>query len=229
MNVTAGRTIAIGDVHGCSAALDAVVAAIEPTRDDTLVLLGDLVDRGPDSRGVLDSVLELRRRCRVITIRGNHDEMMLASRVDPRALAAWLQMGGDAALESYGVLHPMDIPPAHLELLRGCVDLHETDRHFFAHGSYDPRRALDDQPWAEVRWASIRDDPPGPHRSGKTAVLGHTAQRDHRILDLGHLICIDTRCHGGGWLTALEVATGRTWQADREGRCNPTPPRLPPR
>ena len=86
-----GRTIAIGDIHGCSAALRALIAAIEPTADDTLVPLGDYVDRGPDSRGVIDAVLELEKRCRVVPLLGNHELMLLdalhESAVD-RALAA---------------------------------------------------------------------------------------------------------------------------------------------
>jgi serine/threonine protein phosphatase 1 len=64
----------------------------------------------------------------------------------------------------------------------------------------------------------MRPVPPGPHYSGKIAILGHTAQRDGRILDLGYLKCIDTCCYGEGNLTALEVHTGQTWQADKRGR-----------
>jgi hypothetical protein len=58
---------------------------------------------------------------------------------------------------------------------------------------------------------------PGPHDSGKAVLVGHTSQKGGRILDLGHLKCIDTYCHGGGWLTALDVQTGEVWQADRQG------------
>ena len=54
--------------------------------------------------------------------------------------------------------------------------------------------------------------------SGKTAVVGHTSLKDGEVLDLGHLVCIDTYCWGGGWLTALETTTGQIWQVDREGR-----------
>src|SRR4029453_4765190 len=72
-----GRTIAIGDIHGCAAALGALVAAIEPTADDTLVALGDYVDRGPNSRGVLDELLALAKRCRLVPLLGNHEIMLL--------------------------------------------------------------------------------------------------------------------------------------------------------
>jgi serine/threonine protein phosphatase 1 len=67
-----------------------------------------------------------------------------------------------------------------------------------------------------LRWAPLPPTPK-PHRSGKVAVVGHTAQKSGEILDLGYLKCIDTFCHGGGWLTALEASTGKVWQATREG------------
>ncbi len=70
--MTEGRTIAIGDVHGCSAALAALVRAISPTALDTLVFLGDYIDRGPDSRGVLEQVIALAERCSVVPLLGNH-------------------------------------------------------------------------------------------------------------------------------------------------------------
>ena len=71
-----GRTIAIGDIHGCSTALSALLEAIGPTKDDTLVMLGDYVDRGPDSRGVLDQLIELSNRparCRSQTRAGQEE------------------------------------------------------------------------------------------------------------------------------------------------------------
>src|SRR5262249_57774024 len=73
------RTIAIGDIHGCSAALAALVRAIEPTESDTLVFLGDYIDRGPDSRGVVEQVIALGERCTVVPLLGNHEEVMLAA------------------------------------------------------------------------------------------------------------------------------------------------------
>jgi serine/threonine protein phosphatase 1 len=69
-----------------------------------------------------------------------------------------------------------------------------------------------------LRWESLRNHQPGPHYSGKPAVVGHTAQKDGEILDLGHLKCIDTYCYGGYWLTALDVLSGRIWQADPGGQ-----------
>jgi hypothetical protein len=71
------RTIAIGVIHGCSAALDALLEAIGPRPDDIIVTLGDYINRGPDSRGVLDRLIDLIRRCRLVPLLGNHDQMLL--------------------------------------------------------------------------------------------------------------------------------------------------------
>src|SRR5262249_22206274 len=94
--MTEGRTIAIGDIHGCSAALAALVRAIAPTPPDTLVFLGDYIDRGPDSRGVLEQVTALAERCTAVPLLGNHEEMVLAALEGPSELRYWLKFGGAA-------------------------------------------------------------------------------------------------------------------------------------
>ena len=71
------RTIAIGDIHGCLAAFDALLAAIEPTQQDILVPVGDYIDRGPDSKGVIDRLIELKEKTVLFPLMGNHEEMML--------------------------------------------------------------------------------------------------------------------------------------------------------
>ena len=78
------RIIALGDIHGHSQALDAILAAVDPQAEDTLVFLGDYVDIGPDSKGVLERVIALKERCQVVALLGNHEEMMLGRRTaDP--------------------------------------------------------------------------------------------------------------------------------------------------
>ena len=96
------RTIAIGDIHGCSIALTALIDAIVPQSDDTVVTLGDYVDRGIDSMGVLDQLIELGSRCNLVPILGNHDQMMLHARDGKSDFQFWLNCGGDSALDSYG-------------------------------------------------------------------------------------------------------------------------------
>lgn len=211
------RTIAIGDPHGCSTALVALVQAIDPQPPDTIITLGDYVDRGIDSKGVLDQLIALADRCRLVPLLGNHDEMMLHARNGKDDFRFWLNCGGDAALDSYGSTSRLDlIPAAHFRFLERCVPFHEIETHFFVHANYRADVPLDKQDDHTLRWLSLRDLVPSPHCSGKVAVVGHTPQSD--VLDLGHLICIDTKCYDGGWLTALDVVSGRCWQVDERGR-----------
>src|SRR5262245_4704597 len=95
------RTLAIGDIHGCLRALDGILDEVAPQADDLVITLGDYIDRGPDSKGVLDRVLELSQRCRCVHLRGNHEVMMLAARESDRHFWEWLSCGGKQALASY--------------------------------------------------------------------------------------------------------------------------------
>jgi serine/threonine protein phosphatase 1 len=213
-----GRTIAIGDIHGCSAALDALLDRIKPRPDDAISTLGDTIDRGPDSKGVLDRLIDLTGRCHLIPILGNHDQMLLDVRSGKHPIYWFYDIGGTATLDSYGPGRDLSlIPEEHYEFLEGCRDYHETDTHIFTHANYFPDIPMSEQHVGMLRWESLRDMTPGPHESGKTVVVGHTSQKDGEILDLGHLKCIDTYCHGGGWLTALDVRTEEVWQVDQDG------------
>jgi len=215
-----GRVIAIGDIHGSESALRATIDAVAPQTDDTIITLGDCVDRGPHSRQVIEFLLELRNRCRLVCLLGNHEEMML-NFVDGKPQPDdWLQCGGAETVESYrdesGKLIP--IPEEQLAFIRNWGDYFETSSHFFVHGSYEPESALGKQHWRTMRWQSLKYSMPGPHISGKTAIVGHTAQKSGEILNAGYLMCIDTYCWGGGWLTSIDTTTGQIWQVDRNGR-----------
>ena len=212
------RTIAIGDIHGCSNAFLRLLEAIDPQSDDTLVTLGDYVDRGPDTRGVIDRLLQLPSRCRLVTLLGNHEQMLLeawAGRVDANF---WLACGGLATLKSYGAVTEVEqIPSEHIEFIENCRLFYEQDAHFFVHANYLPDEPLEEQGRDMLLWRSLRAFTPGPHCSGKTAVVGHTCQPEGEIFDLGYLKCIDTCCYRQGWLTALDVDSGRIWQANQDG------------
>jgi serine/threonine protein phosphatase 1 len=216
------RVIAIGDIHGCAAALRKLIEVIDPQQDDVLIPLGDCVDRGPDSRDVIVDLLSLRERCRLVPLMGNHEEMLL-NFLDGRPQPDnWLLCGGKETLDSYTRQDKQaTIPREHIDFIRSWVDYAETNSHFFVHGSYHPDQRLPDQRWQMWRWQSLRQTIPGPHVSGKTAVVGHTSLKDGEVLDMGHLVCIDTYCWGGGWLTALDTTTGTMWQVDLEGRLRP--------
>lgn len=211
------RTIAIGDIHGCSMALSALLDRIRLQSTDRLVFLGDYVDRGPDSRGVLDIILTLRQICDVVTLLGNHEMMLIDSLAEPRPVPMWVShCGGSETIASYGgSLSAM--PDEHIDFLRNCRRFFETDAHLFVHANYQSHLPLDQQPDGVLLWQHLSMGIPLPHRSGKTAIVGHTPQRTGNILDLGYLKCIDTACFAGGWLTALDVDSGQYWQATREG------------
>lgn len=182
-----------------------------------IVTRGDYINWGPDTRGVIEKLIDLVRKCRLIPILGNHDQMLLEARSGLHS-TTWLGMGGIATLETYGPGRDLSlIPKEHFEFLEGCLDFHETETHVFVHANYLPDIPMDEQPVGMLRWESLRDMNPGPHDSGKRAIVGLTSRKGGEILDLGRLKCIDTYCHGGGWLTALEVVTTQVWQADREG------------
>jgi serine/threonine protein phosphatase 1 len=214
-----GRKIAIGDIHGCAGALKSLLAEVAPQADDEIVLLGDYIDRGRDSHGVVEQLLQLTEQCQVVPLLGNHEEMLLSVCRNRESLTGWLQAGGAATLDSYGFgVAPEDLPQAHLDFFRRCVPYYETERCFFVHANYDPNLPLEEQSEFTLRWESMRDRIPPRHVSGKTAIVGHTPQPDGDILDRGYLKCIDTHCYAGGWLTALDVDAGTIWQANNRGK-----------
>jgi serine/threonine protein phosphatase 1 len=215
---SAGRVIAIGDVHGCILALDALVEAISPAAGDRLIFLGDLIDQGGNSREVLDRVLELRQTCGVSVIRGNHEEMLFAARGSEQALRFWENCGGAAMLSSYRIGGKLsDVPDAHWRLLEESQPYVETDDFIFTHANYLPDVPMDEQPAHQLRWALFEPEEMRPHVSGKPVTVGHTEQRSGEILDLGFALCIDTACWRYGWLTAIDRTTDQVWQASRWG------------
>jgi serine/threonine protein phosphatase 1 len=213
------RLIAIGDVHGCRVALDTLLDEIAPGPDDIVVTLGDYVDRGPDSRGVVDRLIELGKQTRWIGILGNHEQMMLdvIRRGEPHH--NWLRYGAVETLDSYGFDGNLDfLPPEHDRFFDSLGDYFMHGDYFFTHAAYDPETPLEHQSPDMLRWYSLLEGLPAPHQNGKTAVVGHTAHRDGEILDVGHLICIDTYCYGGGWLTAVDLHSRKLWQASQKGK-----------
>src|SRR5213080_2048215 len=120
----ASRVIAIGDIHGCVKTLRALIDVIRPQADDTLVPLGDCVDRGPDSRQVIDELLSLRERCHLVPLLGNHEEMMLNFLDGKPQPDNWLEVGGAATVESYSVTDGTEFPPPdeQVEFIRSWGD-----------------------------------------------------------------------------------------------------------
>ena len=215
----ADRLIAIGDIHGCRVALDKLLEAIAPDPEDVVVALGDFVDRGQDARGVVDRLIELRDQTGLIGILGNHEEMMLAVVRGNAPHHEWIRHGGVETLESYGFDGDLDfLPASHHEFFDSLLPYYEFGDFFFTHAAFDPDVPLNEQTREMLRWYSLTTGLPAAHQSGKTAVVGHTAQRDGEILDVGHLLCIDTYCYGGGWLTAVDLTNRTMWQVSAAGQ-----------
>lgn len=214
-----GRLFAIGDIHGMLTPLEALLDWIKPGPGDTVVTLGDMVDRGPDSKGVLDLLMDLTDRGVVVPIKGNHDEMVLAARQGGWSEQAhWAHNGGLSTLKSFGVDDVQKVPEKYIRFIEErTLDFYETDSHFFVHGYYDPLFAVSDprQNWERNRWRHLHD--PEPHLSGKIAVVGHTPQRGGLPLRLPFLIDIDTGACFGGRLTAFEPAKNQYYQVNIKG------------
>src|SRR5262249_40976461 len=213
------------DIHGCRDALRALLDAIQPQADDLLITLGDHIDRGPDSRGVLELLIALSRRCRLVSLMGNHEEILLEVLGDKAGLRRWLECGGADTLRSYGWRQGGPrravrdwVPMPHQEFIARCRPYHETPGHIFLHAGFVPELPLEQQPAEALRWRVTDAAVAVPHPSGQVVVVGHTPPHSGEVLGLGFLICIDTNCGRGGWLTALDVLAGKTWQASRMGR-----------
>ncbi|QDT05774.1 Serine/threonine-protein phosphatase 1 [Rubripirellula lacrimiformis] len=216
------RRFAIGDVHGCSKALRTLIETIAPTPEDELVFLGDYVDRGPDSRDVVDQVIALQNRCRVVTLRGNHEIMLQGVARGGLSDTVWLANGGQATVSSYG--GSLDkLPANHHEFFMDLLPYYETAKHIFVHAGYLPNLSMPAQEEMTLYWNHLPTPVPPPHQSGKRVIVGHTPQPDNRILDAGHLVCIDTYCFGGGCLTAMDVETGDMIQTNRHGHVQRPP------
>jgi serine/threonine protein phosphatase 1 len=213
------RLLAIGDIHGCLGAFNELLLWVQPNPADVVIALGDFVDRGPDTRGVLDRIIELKRSLNLICLRGNHEEMMVEARQGGRSdRKMWLGVGGQQALDSYGVAATLeDVPSEHWSFLESdLVDYHETDRFIFTHATVLCGFDMKEQPDYALRWdflpAAMR------HRSGKMVICGHSSQKSGVPKVIPGAVCIDTFAHGGGWLTCLDAESGRFWQTDLLGR-----------
>ncbi len=216
------RRFVIGDIHGCGKALRTLIEAIEPRPQDEIVFLGDYIDRGPDSRDVIQQILELRERCHVVTLRGNHEIMLLGVALGGLDDTVWLENGGVATVTSYGGKLSR-IPPDHLEFFQKLEPYYETSDCIFVHAGYHHHLEMHEQDSATTYWNHLPSPLPAPHKSGKRVIVGHTPQPNGCVLDGGHVICVDTYCFGGGYLTALETNTCDVFQADRHGHLRRAP------
>jgi len=206
MPIKDSTTCVIGDIHGCHTALTLLLQKVLH-RADTFVFLGDYVDRGPNSKEVVATVLSLQKtHGRVIALMGNHDFLFLQY-LTGQDSTLFLQVGGRQTLSSYGLSPTSDrdeiarlIPPAHLSFLKS-LPLHWEDQHaIYVHAGLQPGCHLSQQTpqwclWAREQFIHTTYD------FGKPVVFGHTAFSDPLVAS--NRIGIDTGAVYGGRLTAL--------------------------
>ncbi len=190
-------TYVIGDIHGCLGPLDKLLGKIAPRRGDEVVFVGDYIDRGPQSREVVDRLLGLPHRC--VFLMGNHERMLLDFLAgDDEDL--YLENGGRATLESYG--GPESIPAAHLAFFRRLRPMYETPDYLFVHAGIRPLTPLTDQSAHDLIW--IRQEFfKFIGKYPKPVIFGHTPLR--QVLMADDRIGIDTGCVYGGKLTCLKL------------------------
>ncbi len=221
----------MGDIHGCLSSFERLLAAIKaddaaraPART-TLILLGDLVDRGPDSRGVVERALHLGFEFPAsVLIKGNHEEIMLAAAEGDRSsLQLFNRVGGretmlsygvdprtydEASLEELAVLIDERVPAAHRLFLDAGRDQVTIGDYLFVHAGIRPSVPLEAQRAADLRW--IRE-PFLSHRAAHAAMVvhGHTITEEPDVR--ANRIGIDTGAYAGGPLTAIGLEGSERW------------------
>ena len=212
---------AIGDIHGCARTLDALLAEIDAGTGDTLVFVGDYVDRGPSSKDVIERLIGLEQQAWdgrgpvCVFLRGNHDQMML-DYVDGRGdFELWRVNGGLTTMESYATTAEVKIPPEHIAFLRWTSFVYDTPDFAFVHAGMDPRRTVAENiVMGDIQtflWS--RDHLQADlSKWEKTVVCGHTPVKEP--LNDEHLIGIDTgACFasrpGLGRMTAVQLPERR--------------------
>ncbi len=214
------RHIFIGDVHGHYEGLCRLLEWVAPTGGDRLYFLGDLVDRGPNSAGVV----ELLRQEGYATVRGNHEDMMLLTfeqgQLNPARLHIWSNSGGDDTLASYPSTHLLW---EHLHWLETMPLYYDLGDVFLVHAGLDPALPLGEQTSKQCCW--IREPfltHPTPYFEDKTIVVGHTITFTFPRVSPGAIVRgngwldIDTGAYHrrSGWLTALDWNNQWVWQVN---------------
>ncbi len=220
------RVFAIGDVHGCLDELEVLLNYLENkdnlTENDLVVFLGDYIDRGSNSRGVIDCCLSFRSRFpNTKFLKGNHEDMLLDFLgFGGRLGEAFLYNGGLETIQSYGIsvfASPNEmvsnLPPEHFEFFSTLESLLVVDNFVFVHAGLNPLREIESQNDGDVCW--IRDEfISNVHKFNYTVVFGHTPH-DEVFLHLPFKIGIDTGLVFGNKLSCLEVKSGVIFQVLR--------------
>lgn len=202
------RTYALSDIHGCLDKLQRLVARCEAdakTERARFAFLGDYIDRGPDSRGVVEYLIAFQRSRPsdvICCLCGNHEDLALAAIDDPDEIAQWtVHNNGDKTLRSYGVSQPSELPAQHVDWMRALATHHDDGLRFFVHAGIDPSRPLNRQDRHDLLWMRepfLSD----PRDHGRFIVHGHTPVRGGQPDLRKNRVNIDTGAVMGGPLTA---------------------------
>jgi len=218
------RCYVIGDIHGCLDELRYLVEGLPLESGDRLVFLGDYVDRGPNSTGVLTYILQLQKRedLELICLKGNHEDMFLAYLGLPgRHGDMFLYNGGYATLISYGVNSKQSsldeitsqISSDHIDFLKNLRMYFVMGRFICVHAGINPSKPLPKQNDTDLLW--IRDEfIHNPHRLPYTVIFGHTP-RNTVLFDLPYKIGLDTGLVYGNKLSCLEIVDKVLYQIAR--------------
>ena len=222
--MSTSRTFVVGDVHGCADELERLLDYLAPGSADTVVFLGDYIDRGPSARAVVERLLRLAAEGpRCVFLKGNHEDMFLGFLGRHGAYGeAFLRNGGDVTLRSYGLegLSGADVaaslPAAHLAFFERLQLTFEHGGFLCVHAGVMPDRPLDAQREEDLMW--VRGEfVKWPHPFPFTILFGHTPTRD--VFDnRPYKIGLDTGLVYGNKLSCLELADLRLFQIPRHGR-----------
>jgi serine/threonine protein phosphatase 1 len=199
-------TYAIGDIHGSLDKLERLLLRCEEHaagRPFKFVFLGDYIDRGPQSAGVLSCLLDLQSRLgdRLVALKGNHEAMVLDVIEGTTPLRLWFAQGGMETLESYGGVRPSELPSPHVDWLRNLRLSYDDGRRFFVHAGVDPEKPLDAQDEQHLLW--MREPFLSDGRDyGRLIVHGHTPVATGEPDFRGNRLNVDTGAVFGGPLTA---------------------------
>lgn len=201
-------SFAIGDIHGCLEELELLLGTLPLKKDSQLIFLGDYIDRGDQSKEVIEYLIELRKKRPIVTLCGNHEAMMLDFILRPNSPGAgiYIMNGGSATLASYADDKGQYwIPDSHIEFLLGLKRFHQDEKFFYVHAGVPdlPLHHLDPKEHeAHFLWA--RQPFIKSHFNwGKPIVHGHTPCEEVEILPTR--INVDTGCIYGNKLSAIEL------------------------
>lgn len=201
-----GRLLAIGDIHGCREKLESLLRLVAPQEDDCFVFIGDYIDRGPDSPGVVEYLIDFGRRRTAVFLLGNHEEMLL--RFLAQRDMTYLDIGGHVTLMQYMTSPFRGIPRHHLDFFNSLLPYYETEHFIFVHAGLRPPLPLSEQTNEDL--LTIRSEfHDSPYDWNKTIVTGHSPLREPHITP--RRIRIDTGAVFDGDLTCCNVVTGYCW------------------